>query len=395
MSWRATSPMSERVKFIGMCLGGGRTMTGLCSEFGISRKTGYKWLNRYKDGNLDGLKEQSRAPRSHPNVTDPRVEAKLLAARKKHPTWGPKKLLWRLHQEGIRPHLPAASTAWAILKRHGLVEARRRRRPRDGSSAPGMGMTRPNEVWCADYKGQFKTKDGLYCYPLTVSDGYSRYLVSCRGLRDTGTEGARPVFERAFRDYGLPWRLRTDNGSPFASTGLARLTALSVWMIKLGIELERIQPGHPEQNGRHERMHRTLKRETVVPPAGDLRAQQRRFDRFRREYNEERPHEALGQRPPGSVYERSPRPYPRSIEDYEYPAHYEVRKVSGFGTFPFRMHAIYANECLNGERLGLVEIDDGIWRVHFRGHELGIVDERQLRRTKRIGYGKVLPMCPI
>ena len=370
-------------------------MTGLCTEFGISRKTGYKWVNRFHDRGIEGLQEQSRAPRSHPNATDPQIESGLLRERKAHPTWGPKKLLWKLHQQGIKEPLPSTSTAWAILKRHGLVETRRRRRRQEASSAPGLKVAGPNDVWCADFKGQFKTRDGEYCFPLTVSDGYSRYLVSCRALQDTSTKGAQPVFERAFREYGLPWRLRTDNGSPFASMGLARLSKLSVWLIKIGIQLERIQPGHPEQNGRHERMHRTLKKETVLPPAENLELQQRRFDRFRKEYNEERPHEALGLKPPGSVYESSPRPYPRRIEEYDYPAHYVVRRVMASGRICFRMHEIYANECLFGEPLGLTEIDDGIWRVYFRSHELGIVDERQLHRTRRVGYGKVLPMCPI
>ena len=395
MSWSETSAMTERKKLVEMYRGKGRTMSSICRELGVSRKTGYKWVKRHEERGLEGLKDRSRAPRSHPNATPAEVESRLLEAREERPLWGPKKLLWKLRQEDGRLTVPSASTAWAILKRHGLIETRQRRRPPEASSAPRMAVTGPNDVWCADYKGQFKTMDGRYCYPLTVSDGFSRYLVSCRGLRNTRTQGARPVFERAFREYGLPWRLRTDNGNPFASSGLAGLTSLTVWMLKLGIGLERIQPGHPEQNGRHERMHRTLKRETVVPPAADLEAQQRRFDRFRRDYNEERPHEALGLRPPGAVYERSRRPYPRQLEEYEYPTHYEVRKVDLFARFTFRMHSIYANECLIGEYLGLVEVEDGIWRVYFRNLELGIVDESQLRRTKRIGYGKVLPMCPI
>ena len=394
MSWRTMSPMSERTKFVVLHESGDRTMAGLCQEFGISRKTGYKWLKRYEERGLEGLKERNRAPLHHPNETDPRIVGELLKTRKAHPTWGPKKLLWTMERQGIAKALPSTSTAWAILKRNGLVEPKHRRRRLEAGSNPGWEASGPNDVWCADFKGQFKTLDGEYCYPLTVTDGYSRFLVSCQGLPSTRVDGALKVFERAFREYGLPGRLRTDNGAPFASTGLARLTQLSVWFYKLGIELERIQPGHPEQNGRHERMHRTLKKETVFPPGKDRREQQRKFDRFRGEFNDERPHEALGLRPPATLYRPSNRSYPRKFEEYDYPGNYEVRKVTD-GKIAFRMHNIYTNECLSGERVGLVETDNGIWRVYFRGLELGVIDERLLKRSRRLGYGKVLPMCPI
>jgi transposase InsO family protein len=317
----------------------------------------------------------------------------LVAARRNHPTWGPKKLVGWLRGKG-HEELPSPSTAGSILKRQGLVEDRRRR-TRQPHRAGTVLAHEANDLWCADYKGQFKSLDGNEIYPMTVTDRHSRYLLRCIGLTDTSAAAAWRVFEGAFREFGLPRALRTDNGSPFASSGLARLTTLSVWWIKLGIELQRIQPGHPQQNGQHERMHRTLKQETVSPPAADLREQQQRFDAFRLEFNEERPHEALGQKPPATLYRPSSRTYNGKIEPHEYPVHFEVRKVCSNGMIPFRMHNIYANECLGGEYVGLVEVDDGVWRVYFRRFELGLIDERSLRRRGRIGSGRVLPMSPV
>jgi putative transposase len=313
MPWNETCPMNERLKLIARMQEGEWSMTQLCEQFGVSRKTAYKWLDRYAAEGLDGLKDRSRAPHHHPNTLAPEVEALIVKARERRPHWGPVKLLTWLSVRHPALPFPAVSTAGEILKRHALVVPRRARRrspPYPQPLAPGTG---PNAVWSTDFKGQFKTADGRWCYPLTLSDNFSRYLLCCRALhRPTGTR-VKPWLECAFREYGLPSALRTDNGPPFASVGLAGLSRLSVWWIKLGIVPERIEPGHPEQNGRHERLHRTLKAEATKPPGATLTAQQRRFDRFRAEYNEERPHAALNQRPPASVYTRSARDYPSRV----------------------------------------------------------------------------------
>ena len=253
-------------------------------------------------------------------------------------------------------------------------------------------VSRPNEEWCADYKGEFRMGNGVYCYPLTITDGLSRYLLEVRALEGTGFDGARRWFERTFREYGLPEAIRTDNGSPFASTGLARLSKLAVWWIRLGIRPVRTRPSHPQDNGRHERMHRTLKAETTRPPAKALGPQQRIFNAFQREYNEDRPHEALGQQPPGRIYRPSPRPYPNRLTEVEYPAHYEVRTVGSGGAFSWHQKPVFITHSLRGERVGMVEIDNGIWRVYYGVLELGILDEVQIRKRKT---GIVLPMSPV
>jgi transposase InsO family protein len=268
MTWKASDAMSERVKFIGLVRSGQRTFSGLCREFGISRPTGYKWAERFEKEGLDGLKERSRAPECSPQQTSPEVQELVVKARKQHPSWGPRKLkAWLEDQEGT-PELPAPSTIGDILCREGLVKRRRLRRKLPLPVGPyTQQVSRPNEEWAADFKGQFRMGCGEYCYPLTISDGFSRYLLEIRALRDTGTEGARGGFERAFRTYGLPMAIRSDNGSPFATTALGRLSSLSIWWLKLGIRPVTIRPSHPQDNGRHERMHRTLKAETTRPPA--------------------------------------------------------------------------------------------------------------------------------
>lgn len=392
MSWKESDAMSERVKFIGLLKSGQRTVSGLCREFGISRKTGYKWAQRFEQEGLQGLQEHSRAPHEMPWQTEPEIQELLLAARKRHPTWGPRKLKAWLEDKQEDLQLPAPSTIGDLLKREGLVRPRRiRQHPAVQSTAPGT-LNDPNEEWNADFKGEFRLGNGEYCFPLTITDAYSRYLFDVRALAGTAGATARPVFEQRFREYGLPQRLRTDNGSPFASTGLGRLSALSVWWMKLGILPVRGRPKHPQDNGRHERMHRTLKAETTRPPERDWKLQQRRFDSFRQEYNVERPHEALGQCPPARIYRNSPRPYPERIPEPEYPSHYEVRRVSSGGMFTWRTQAVFVGHPLIGERIGLVEIEDGLWRVSFARMELGILDEVQLRSRKT---GKVLPMSPV
>src|ERR671926_264131 len=378
MPWSETVEMS-RVKFIADRQSGLYDMTELCEKHGISRKTGHKWADRFDREGVGGLKDRSRAPRHSPGETAPEVAERLLELRRKHPSWGPRKLLAWLEKREPGQGWPVASTVGGLLKRAGLVGARRRRAGRVGPVAVSRTeASGPNEVWTSDFKGEFRTGDGRLCYPLTVVDGFSRYVLVIQALPSVAGAGAWPVFERAFREYGLPRVIRTDNGNPFASSSaLAGLSRLSVRWIKLGIALERIQPGHPEQNGRHERMHRTLKAETARPPAANAKGQQEFFDRFRQEYNEQRPHEALGQIPPSELYQASPRAYPDRLPQPEYPSHYEVRSVSRGGEIKWRGKFLFLSEALGGERVGLEEYEDGLWAVYLSALQLGRFDERE------------------
>lgn len=377
MPWKETRVEEERLKFIAQCLDdeSGWSMSEVCAAFGISRKSGYKWLQRYRDAGLDGLREQRRAPRHHPNATPTEVVRQLIAARKQHRVWGPRKLVAVLKRAQPQMEWPAPSTAGAILKRHGLVQPRRRRRGTVGVGRPALSTpTQPNQVWAVDYKGWFRLGDGQRCDPLTISDLFSRYLLECRRVPRLTTQCARPVFERAFRAYGLPDTIRSDNGSPFASTGLGGLSQLSVWWIKLGIGLERIVPGRPDQNGRHERMHRTLKQDTAVPPCANAAAQQRRFNRFRTRFNHERPHEALNDTVPAQWYRPSARPYPATVAELEYPAHFEVRRVRTTGEIKWQGACVYLSEALVGEPVGLAPVSDRHWQIVFGPIALGLVD---------------------
>lgn len=378
MPWSETVEMS-RVKFIAdleSCL---YDMTELCEKHGISRKTGYKWAERFGQEGVEGLKDRSRAPKHSPRQTESSVAERLLALRRQHPTWGPRKLLAWLEKHEPGQDWPRASTLGGLLKRAGLVEPRRRRAARARPvTVARTEATAPNEVWTSDFKGQFRTGDGRLCYPLTVVDGFSRFVLVIQSLPSVAAAGVWPVFEQAFRDYGLPQVIRTDNGSPFASSSaLAGLSRLSVRWIKLGIALERIEPGHPEQNGRHERMHRTLKAETTRPPAANSRGQQEIFDRFRHEYNEQRPHEALEQRPPGELYQSSIRPYLDRLPQPEYPGHYEVRSVHPGGEIKWQGRYLFLSEALGGERVGLEEYEDGLWAVYFGSLRLARFDEQE------------------
>ena len=376
MPWIQTEPVTERARFVALHQEGCYSMTELCERFGISRKTGYKWLSRFTDAGLDGLKDQSRAPRQCPHRTAKGVEAALVRAREAHPTWGPKKLVAYLAEKRPELALPAASTAGDILKRHGLVQARRRRtKPVHPGQAP-LKADAPNQVWCADFKGEFPTRDGVLCYPLTVTDAHSRYLLACHALPSTQIAGAQAVFTRLFAEYGLPIAIRTDNGVPFASIALAGLSSLNLRWLRLGIQHQRIAPGHPEQNGRHERMHRTLKAETTRPPAENLPLQQLSFDQFRREYNEERPHEALSQQPPQRHYTFSERRLPLRTPAPDYPGHYLLRRVSAGGEIKFGGKSLFLTHVLAGEQVGMEEVDDGIWSLHFYGALLGRFNER-------------------
>jgi len=341
--------------------------------------TGHKWLKRFRREGVDGLRDHCRAPLHCPHRTDPEVVEALVEARRRHPCWGARKLiLWLARrQPGLR--LPAASTAGDILKRLGLVKDRRRRRHLPHPGRPTTEGFRPNQLWSADFKGQFKTRDGIYCYPLTVADSYSRYLLGCRSQLSTATIPTKKNFERVFRAYGLPDAIRTDNGNPFsAATAISRLSRLSVWWIRLGIRPELIQPSHPEQNGRHERMHKTLKAETTRPPAANERAQQRLFDSFREEFNTERPHERLGNKTPAAFYQPSPRPYPERLPPLEYPGHFEVRRVSHNGGIRWKKGWVNISSSIIEQNVGLEEVDDGVWSLYFGTVLLGRFHEDDL-----------------
>jgi transposase InsO family protein len=376
MPWLETEPMSERLKFITEMLSGLYTTLELCERYGISRKTGYKWLARYHELGRGGLRDRPPIARHCPHRLDSIVASAIVDARKRHPHWGPRKLLDWLRPRNPALPLPAASTAGALLLREGLVRSRRQRHRWRHPGPPTSIAHAPNDLWTADFKGQFRTRDGEYCYPLTVADQYSRYLLRCQALTSTKTVETRPVVERLFRELGLPRAIRTDNGVPFASTGIHGLCSLNVWWMQLGIAHQRILPSHPEQNGAHERMHRTLKAQTTRPPAANRRAQQRTFDRFRSEYNDERPHEALGGRAPGSVWAPPARPYPRRIPEPEYPGHFQPRLVCNAGTFRFQCAQIFISNALKKKWIGLEEIDDGIWAVYFYDVLLARFDER-------------------
>jgi transposase InsO family protein len=362
--------MDLKLEFITR-LNQGESMTDLCVEYGIARKTGHKLKARYEAQGALGLLEQSRAPKSIPHKTPPEVVALIIAERHKHPSWGPKKLKDVLERR-LGVSLPSANTLGHVLARAGLVE-RRKTRARHKSMGTGLRVaTAPNDLWCIDYKGQFRLGNGSYCYPLTVTDQYSRYLLGCEGMAAISDEGAREVCEDLFRANGLPAAIRSDNGTPFASTGLAGLTKLSAYWLRLGIALERIKPAHPEQNGAHERMHRTLKRETARPARTNLLQQQERFDEFAEEYNCERPHEALEMRRPAEVYQPSTRAYPAALPELNYPGHDDALRVNEKGNlYLSRRGLVYLSAALAGYQVGIREEDDGRLLVSFLDIDLG------------------------
>lgn len=365
MPWAETEPMKERMRFVADAERGLYSMTELCGRYGISRRTGYKWLDRYDANGPAGLLERSRAPGCCPHRIDASVAAAIVEARRQHPSWGPRKLLAWLDEHRPDLDLPAASTAGDLLKRRGLVAPRRRRRHWQHPGAPRVVTEAANDLWTTDFKGQFPTRDGRYCYPLTIADQHSRYLLACAALTSERTEETRPIFEQLFRDVGLPAAIQSDNGTPFCSTGIHGLSALSVWWIRLGIRPVRIEPSHPEQNATHERMHRTLKAETTRPPALNRLGQQRKFEVFRHTYNHERPHEALAQQPPARLWQPSEREYPRSLPEPEYPGHYLVRLVGSAGTIRLRGRQLFVSRALAHEHIGLEETAGGIWSIYF------------------------------
>ena len=393
MPWKQTSLEIEQVCFIERWRAGEVSFVDLCRQFGISRKTGYKRVERFKTWGWDGLGDRIRAPRRHPNKTPRGVAEQLVAARQAHPTWGPKKLVAWLRAAEPEGSWPAPSTAGDILNHAGLVQRRKRRRHAAPWSEPFAVAERPNDVWSIDFKGWFRTGDGVRIDPLTVQDAASRYLLVCDGLSHPNGAQVRRVLERTFREFGLPRAIRTDNGPPFASVGLGSLSSLAVWWIKLGIVPERIEPGHPEQNGRLERLHRTLKAETASPPEETRPKQRRAFDSFRHTFNEERPHEALGQQPPARHYFPSFRSYPARVCSPEYDAGVTVRRVRTNGQIKWKGDTIYLSEALRGEPVGLLPRDERFWTIQFGPLVIGLLDDhaRCILHTPT----KVLPTSPI
>jgi transposase InsO family protein len=375
MPWMETNATEQRLSFVVDYESGQWSMSELCERYRITRPTGYKWVGRFENEGKDGLVERSRAANGCPHETPERVVRLLLEARGAY-GWGAKKLLQVLTKRHPRLAWPARSTVNAILDRHGKLRKNRRRRKWKHPGAAALATERPNQVWPADFKGQFKTHDGRYCYPLTVSDHFSRKLLLCKGLPSVKTEGAKPAFRRLFQEIGLPEAIRTDNGVPFASTGIHGLCELNVWWMQLGIVHQRIRPASPQENGQHERMHRELKRETTRPPASNLRGQQRKFDLFQRLYNEERPHDGIGGQVPDERWEPSPRPYPERIAPPEYPSHLEVRRVSAAGTFRLKAKQPFLSNALADEHIGLEEVGDGVWNLVYYRTLLGKIDER-------------------
>ena len=376
MPWMETEPVTERMEFVMRVKSGLYTMAEACRRSGVSRKTGYKIWNRYESEGVDGLRDQSRRPHRSPTRTPEEIEELIVDLRTKHTDWGPKKLSKILSSRFPDVEFPAKSTIAAILKRRGLVEEPKRRRIHTHPGKPFIEATMPNDLWTTDFKGEFKTGDGVYCYPLTVADQVARYLLACEGLPSTRTVGVRPIFEKLFRENGLPNGILSDNGSPFASRSIHGLTALNVWWMQLGIRHFRIEPGKPQQNGRHERMHRTLKAKTTRPPACDMPRQQILFDEFRHEFNEIRPHEALDQETPASVWKPSTRQMPDKIRRPEYPGHFRKRTVCDAGTFRFKGERIFITQAPEHQCIGLEETDDGVWSIYFYDSLLARVDEQ-------------------
>jgi putative transposase len=378
MPWKAISVMEEKLRFILEYESDEYSMSELCQRYDISRETGYLTLRRYRTTGIAGLLPHSHAAHRHGNQTPEEIEQQVLELRQAHMRWGPRKLKRLLERDEPGRNWPAASTIGALLKREGLVVARKKRLHTAPYTEPLAHAQECNRVWCADFKGWFRTGDGERIDPLTISDAYSRYLLRCQSVEKTDTERVKAIFEAAFREYGMPEAIRTDNGPPFASHAVAGLSRLAVWWIKLGIVPERIAAGHPEQNGRHERMHRTLKQEAAQPPAADRRKQQQELHRFRQEYNQVRPHEALGMQTPAAVYRPSARNYPSRVPEPEYPATMLVRSVRGQGIFRWKKHDVFLTEVLWGENVGLLPEDDRWFTIYFAQHPLARFDSQKL-----------------
>jgi putative transposase len=394
MPWRECCKMDERLRFVARLLEGEK-MAVLCREFDISRKTGYKIFERYQSCGIEGLTDRSRRPYRQANRLPFQIETLIVRLKKEHPSWGAPKIREKIRRRHSDLHLPAISTVHAVLDRHGLVtRGRRARYHAEGTTL--SKPTQPNELWCADYKGEFMLADRRYCYPLTITDFASRYLLCCDALATNKEVFAFAVFERAFREFGLPKAIRTDNGVPFASrTAFFGLSRLAVWWLRLGIALERIKPGHPQQNGRHERMHLTLKKEATKPPAKNFLQQQAKFDRFIECYNQERPHQALNMRYPAELYRPSARPY-QGLSELEYPLHDRTITVTTCGRICIGGRKINLSQVFAGQNVGIKEVAEKIWLVTFMHYDLGFFDQEALRVecAQNPFEAQVLPMSP-
>jgi len=377
MPWKECHVMDERLRFVARLLEGEK-MAPLCAEFGISRKTGDKIFDRYKDCGVQAFSDRSHRAHRQANRLPAPIEATIVRLKREYPGWGAPKIREKLRQQFTGPHLPAISTVHAVLDRHNLVRHRRRRRPRAAGTALSQ-PTQPNVLWCADYKGEFLLGNRKYCYPLTITDFASRYLLTCEALLTTQEKFAFTVFERTFKEFGLPQAIRTDNGVPFASAhAIYGLSKLAVWWLRLGIQIERIKPGHPQQNGRHERMHLTLKREATKPAAANVLQQQARFDDFVTRYNTDRPHQALEMKVPAALYARSARVY-RGLEELTYPFHDQTILVTGCGRICFRGRKVNLSHVFAGQSVGVTQVAERTWLVTFMHYDLGYFDDETCR----------------
>lgn len=376
MSWVETDAMKEKVKFVLANETREYAFNELCYRFNISCKTGHKWVNRYNEEGFEGLNERSRAPHRSPGQTPEEIQRMILQLRVDRPKWGPNKIIHWLLQEYPTMPWPAVSTAGELLKRHGMVKPRKKRRRVPAYTQPFGACEEANDSWSIDYKGQFRLGNERWCYPLTITDNYSRYLLACDAFERISGVHVKGVLERLFKEHGLPKVIRSDNGSPFASRSLAGLSQLSVWLMRLGIKHERIRSGHPEENGRHERMHRTLKDETAKPAEADMLMQQVRFNHFTADYNTNRPHEGINHQRPEWLYERSARPYPYYVEKIEYSNEYVSRMVRQNGTMKWGGKEVLISGALSGERIGLLPISEVEWGVYFGTQLLGIFNEK-------------------
>jgi len=382
MAWKVENMKSQKQKFILLYETGKFTKVDLCIHFGISRPTGDAIIKRYEEEGWEALDERSRRHKSHPNQTPKDVEEVIISERKRHPRWGARKIMILLSRDHkfSKEEIPSETTVNNIMKKHGLTIARKKSRRRIENQYPIFDPIEPNEIWSTDFKGKFRMGNGVYCHPLTIADSKSRYLFAIKGLERPDIESSRPVFERVFREHGLPLQLHSDNGSPFGNPmSLRRMTTLSIWFMELGITPVYSDPGHPEQNGRHERMHRELKADATRPPGAAFRSQQHKFDGFLEEYNIIRPHEALDMRTPAEVHIRSKREYPGIIRDWCYDKNLRTRMVTANGAIRWGQGFVMISSGLLGKYVGLEEIEDGLWRVYYRHVELGIFCERTMR----------------
>jgi putative transposase len=395
MPWQECSKMDERLRFVARLLEGEK-MAVLCREYDVSRKTGYKLFSRYKDQGYEGLTDRSRRPYRQGCRLPEAIESLILSLKREHPSWGAPKIREKIKRKALEIRLPAISTVHAVLHRHDLVN--RPRRQRHKAQGTPLSTTRtPNDLWCADYKGEFMLADKRYCYPLTITDFASRYLLGCEALLTTKEKYAFDVFERVFKEFGLPKAIRTDNGVPFASpNSLFGLSKLSVWWLRLGIEIERIKPGNPQQNGRHERMHLTLKKEATKPAAKNLLQQQDKFDRFIETYNRDRPHQAIGMKYPAELYQKSARPY-QGIGELAYPFHDRTITVTSCGRICIGRRKINLSTVFAGQNVGVKEVSDKVWLVSFMKYDLGFFDQElgTVTSAENPFGAKVLPMSSV